>query len=197
MSSIRGILTSGNIAYVPLTLGYTAIVDADVVKKISAWNWRADVRIGTIYASRHIKSCGKTDACDKLLHRVILDAKKGEIVDHINGNGLDNRMENLRIVTVAENKKNIQFSSTGNAEIVKKIGDCHVSISGHIPSGSHVSLSEWMHLTGRNGVWLARVLNVTPNTITQWRRGHNLPIMPYRREIERITEGAVPADAWK
>ena len=42
----------------------------------------------------------------KRLHRLILNAKKGEIVDHINHNKLDNRKENLRIVTKQQNAQN-------------------------------------------------------------------------------------------
>lgn len=37
------------------------------------------------------------------LHRYILNAKKGDIVDHINRNKHDNRRENLRIVTAKLN----------------------------------------------------------------------------------------------
>lgn len=33
------------------------------------------------------------------MHRLIIGAKKGEIVDHINGNTLDNRLDNLRITS--------------------------------------------------------------------------------------------------
>lgn len=43
------------------------------------------------------------------LHRAICLAGKGEIVDHINGNGLDNRRENLRIVSRQANKANQKF----------------------------------------------------------------------------------------
>jgi hypothetical protein len=41
-----------------------------------------------------------------LLHRIILGAKDGEVVDHINGNPLDNRRENLRLCTPGQNGLN-------------------------------------------------------------------------------------------
>ena len=42
----------------------------------------------------------------KSIHRVVMDAPKGMDVDHINGDTLDNRRENLRICTRAQNSQN-------------------------------------------------------------------------------------------
>lgn len=71
------------------------------------------------------------------LHRLITGAKKGEIVDHINGDRLDNRKENLRIVTAQENNRNrakINNASSNYHGVYFCVRDqtwgCHVSVDG-------------------------------------------------------------------
>lgn len=43
------------------------------------------------------------------MHRLILDTPKGKDTDHVNGNKLDNRRENLRIATRSQNMANRHF----------------------------------------------------------------------------------------
>ena len=40
------------------------------------------------------------------MHRLLLHTPKGFETDHVNGNGLDNRKENLRVVTRSQNRWN-------------------------------------------------------------------------------------------
>jgi hypothetical protein len=90
---------------VNLTQGKTAIIDADDFEWLSEFKWHAHKRGRTWYARRTVESSGlrKTE----FMHRAILihhgyDLTAGE-VDHINGNGLDNRKANLQIISHVEN----------------------------------------------------------------------------------------------
>ena len=50
-----------------------------------------------------------------LIHRIVLDAPAGMDVDHINGDPLDNRKENLRICTRSENCRNRKVRNTSKS----------------------------------------------------------------------------------
>ena len=82
---------------IPLTKGKVAIVDDDVYEEHSQYKWHCSVNG---YAARRSKN--------KIvyLHREILNAPKGKIVDHKNQDRLDNRRSNLRICTQGENLRN-------------------------------------------------------------------------------------------
>lgn len=60
----------------------------------------------TGYAARGVWNTS-TKKTDKLfMHRLLTNAKKGQIIDHVNQNKLDNRCQNLRFVTYFENNQN-------------------------------------------------------------------------------------------
>lgn len=86
---------------IPLTRGQTALVDESDFAHLSQWKW---LYIGSGYAGRFRRESGAKRLI--YLHRHIMDAQPGQRVDHINGNRLDCRRENLRLVTLNQNQQN-------------------------------------------------------------------------------------------
>jgi len=62
-------------------------------------------------------SGAKDGLCKKRLHRIIMGDPEDLVVDHINRNPLDNRRENLRIVTKQENSMNLSMSKRNKSGI--------------------------------------------------------------------------------
>lgn len=93
-------------ALIELTRGFHAIVDeADVVFLTSVACWRVKPKNHTRYAIARARNTGKNNST-LYMHRVILNIGSEFNVDHINGNGLDNRRANLRQCTPIENSWN-------------------------------------------------------------------------------------------
>ena len=57
------------------------------------------------------------------LHRRVMNAPAGMLVDHINGNGLDNRRGNLRLATPSQNVCNRVTTSASGYRGVEAIPD--------------------------------------------------------------------------
>ena len=89
---------------IPLTQGKTALIDKVDVSLVAPHKWFACKYQCTYYAKRNVWTNGRGTTV--FMHRTILDAKKGENTDHINGDGLDNRRSNIRVCTSAENARN-------------------------------------------------------------------------------------------
>ncbi len=87
------------------------MVDDDDYEEMNAYNWTCN---GRGYAARSAKIKGVK--VPFFMHRCIMDAPPDSEVDHINGNRLDNRKENLRLATRSQNRCNCptyKSSSTG------------------------------------------------------------------------------------
>lgn len=91
-------------ATIPLNRGVVAIVDEEDWAELSRWKWFARVSGDNFYAYRHVYKAGGEQTI--AMHREILGAGSGEIVDHRNGDGLDNRRSNLRLCTSRQNAQN-------------------------------------------------------------------------------------------
>lgn len=79
--------------------GKVALVDDADAAAVAGIKWwaRKGPASETFYA---------TASGGRQMHRLIMGAARGQVVDHRNHNGLDNRRENLRLCTNAENLRN-------------------------------------------------------------------------------------------
>ena len=90
---------------IPLTQGKVAIIDFDDYERVSHYKWYAHKDKATFYAYANTKTeCG--ESVKLKMHRLIMNASILKQVDHINGDGLDNRRSNLRLATQSQNNQN-------------------------------------------------------------------------------------------
>jgi len=89
---------------IQLTQGYVALVDNKDFKYLNQFRWHASINGKNVYAERSVTIDSKTK--HKLMHREVMKAEKKMEIDHIFGNGLDNRRKNLRICTHSQNLLN-------------------------------------------------------------------------------------------
>jgi hypothetical protein len=95
----------GPIARIVLPSGHVVLFDEIDRSLVEAHHWCADVAKHTVYA----RSGGQGRKTIRM-HRLILAAPEGVLVDHINGNGLDNRRANLRLASRTQNGANARLS---------------------------------------------------------------------------------------
>lgn len=90
---------------IKLSQGKVALVDDKDFEELSRYKWYAAQRENyTIYAIRTIGT--KPNHKTIRMHRQIMKARKGQQIDHLDGNGLLNVRSNLRLCTNSQNQQN-------------------------------------------------------------------------------------------
>ena len=120
---------------IKLTRGKVTVVDDEDFDWLNKWKWYATQnKSGNWYAVRHqwIKEEKKHQTIR--MHRLILNCPEHLEPDHINGDGFDNRRENLRAVD--------------------HITNCH---NGHKLRANKTSKYQGVHWNKRNQKWVAQI----------------------------------------
>lgn len=105
---------------------YKVIIDDEDFDKVKNFTW--------YYDKGYIVALVKGQRV--LIHRLILSAKEDVVVDHKNGNTLDNRKCNIRVCTHAQNVAN-----------AKKRGGCKSKFKGVFPNKNK---TRWLVYCGPN-----------------------------------------------
>lgn len=98
---------------IPLTRGKVALVDDEDYERLVVFHWQATFSHGRWRVQR--VSGPRARRVNVVMARQILGVSDSKIfVDHINGDGLDNRRSNLRACTPRENLRNMHARRGGS-----------------------------------------------------------------------------------
>jgi len=163
---------------IKLTQGKVALVDDEDFEYINQWKWSLKRDRKTSYAHRATWPDGWKGRCvSYTLHRVILEFNGVDLtnrfVDHINGNGLDNRKSNLRLANDRNSSQN--RSRRSNAESPYK--------------GMWRDGNRWRAAIGVNG---KRVNLGTFSTVEEAAKAYNDAAIEYFGEFARLNK--IPVD---
>jgi AP2 domain len=112
--TIRQIRVDGNVAYVPLTQGYAATIDVADVPLVAEYSWYIHKDRYTHYARTSIRAPDGRRITLRL-HQLLTGFP---MTDHIDGDGLNNKRDNLRQASHSENGWN-RRANIGNKSGLK------------------------------------------------------------------------------
>lgn len=107
---------------IPISKGLFAMVDDEDFEHLNNFTWSAHIHPdGGRYAVTHIKIKPPINGVRQRqikMHRIIMGCtyRDGKIIDHIDGNGLNNQKSNLRFCTCSENGMNRKPNINGTSK---------------------------------------------------------------------------------
>lgn len=105
--------------------GFT-MVDDDDFERFGHLSWNPSPRLYTTYVMKSAWDRITSRAYTLLLHREIMEAPDDVLVDHIDGNGLNNQRSNLRLCDKTLNCANSRFRRDGRSQF-KGVSWCHTT----------------------------------------------------------------------
>lgn len=142
-------------ATIPLTGGGITVVDDADLGWLSRHAWRAHLaHTGAYYAAAHFPRKGGAGVSTRQMQRVILDPgwllPRSTLVDHINGDTLDNRRDNLRLAGYSLSNLNRSLptkNTTGYRWVFrnKLTGKYYVQVRNNAPDGSRILRTAGRH----------------------------------------------------
>jgi hypothetical protein len=115
---------------IPLTKGLIALVDDPDVASVQQYRWHAIKGDGTWYARRVVHRPDGHPTAQRL-HTFLTG---WPMVDHRNGDGLDNRRANLRPATIAQNHANMRkyggSSDFKGVSLIRSTGNWRAAVAG-------------------------------------------------------------------
>jgi hypothetical protein len=90
----------------------------------------------TLYAFCNVPFGSKTRAA--YMHRILINAKPGQVIDHANGNALDNRIKNLRLADRAQNGWNRRPNTNQRFKGVRRRDDLFEAYITHRKKRIHL-----------------------------------------------------------
>ena len=94
------------------------LIDKNSIEKCKLYHWHVSKYYGECKGDYYYASANMENKRKVGLHRYLMDAPKGKVVDHINGNTLDNRLENLQICSICENNRKQQKRPDNKSGVV-------------------------------------------------------------------------------
>lgn len=97
-----------------LTHGKKTMIDDADLPTVQGYKWRAFQHRGSWYAVANIRLADGRRSTLRL-HRLLMDAPADVLIDHKDGDGLNNRRDNLRVASNGQNRANDKHRRNGQS----------------------------------------------------------------------------------